>query len=103
MVYGVLHRCWASPCRSFLLPAEFPSGAGRLTTSTYLSSKIRKRESPRQGTLQYSNGRRWPDVDGESSLSGVLLVFPVSQVIQPPFLRLNFPTRLFLSNLILYL
>ena len=54
------------------------------------ASKIRKRESPRQGTLQYSNGCRCPNVDGANSLSGILLGFPISQVMQPPFLLLNF-------------
>ena len=66
-----------------------------------LASKIPKRESPRQGTLRYSNGRRWPNVDGASSLSGTLLVFHVIQVIQPLSL-LNFPTILLFLNLILY-
>ena len=74
---------------SFFPPfsAEFPSGAWRLTMSTFvLASKICKKESPRRGTLRYSNGRRWPNVEGASSIIG----FPRNQVIQPPFLRLNF-------------
>ena len=72
--------------------AEFPSGAGRLTTSTYLSRLLRSVRERAQGggTLRYSNGRRWPNVDGTSSLSGTLVAFHVNQVIQPPFLRLNF-------------
>ena len=49
------------------------------------ASKIHKRESPRRGTLRYSNGRQWPNVDGASSLSGTLLAFHVNQVIQPLF------------------
>ena len=47
------------------------------------ASKIHKRESPRRGTLRYSNGRRRPNVDGASSLSGALLVFHITQVNQP--------------------
>ena len=54
------------------------------------ASKIRKKESPRRGTLRYSNGRWWPNVDGASSLSGTSSAFHINQVIQPPFLRLNF-------------
>ena len=49
------------------------------------ASKIRKKESPRWGTLQYSKGHRWPNIDGSSFLSGTLLAFPVYQVIQPLF------------------
>ena len=74
--------------------------------STYLSWLLRSlRERAQGGALSdiQTDGRRWPIVDGANSLSGVLLVFPVSQVIQPLFLRLNFPTTLFLPNLILYL
>ena len=65
------------------------------------ASKIHERGSPRRGTLQYSNGWRWPNVDGASSLSGTLLALHVYQVIQPLFC--TFPTILFLPNLILYL
>ena len=86
-VFGVLHRCWASPCHSFLFPAEIPIW-GVEADHVYLlvaASKIRKRESPRRGTLRYSKGCRWPNVDGTSSLSGILLAFHVYQVIQPLF------------------
>ena len=52
IVFGVLHQCWASPCRSFLFPAEFPSGAGRLIMSTYLSRLLRSvRERAQGGAL----------------------------------------------------
>ena len=37
------------------------------------------------GGIQYSNGRRWPNVDGASSWSGTLLAFHVNQVIHPLF------------------
>ena len=67
--------------------------------STYLPWLLRSmRESPRWGTLQYSNGRQWPNVDCASSLSGTLLAFQVNQVIQPLF-STKFPTILFLPNL----
>ena len=47
--FGVLHQCWASPCRSFLFPTEFPSGAGRLIRSTYLSQLLRSIRETAQG------------------------------------------------------
>ena len=33
------------------------------------ASKTHMREGPRQGTLRYSSGRLWPNVDGASFLS----------------------------------
>ena len=65
------------------------------------ASKTHARGSPRQGTLRYSSGRLWPNIDGASSLSGTLLVFHVNQVNQPLF-STHFPTTLFFPNLILY-
>ena len=46
----VWHRCLAPPCRSFLpFPAEFPSGAWRLTVSTYLPWLLRPTREGAQG------------------------------------------------------
>ena len=47
--------------------------------------KIHTRGSPRRGTPRYSRGRRWPNVDGASSLSGTLLASHINQLIQPSF------------------
>ena len=60
------------------------------------ASETHGRGSPRRGTLCYSSGRLWPNVDGASSLSGTLLVFHVNQVNQPLF-STHFPTTLFFS------
>ena len=65
------------------------------------ASETHARGSPRRGTLRYSSGCLWPNVDSASSLSGTLLVFHLNQVNQPLF-STNFPTTLFFPNLILY-
>ena len=41
-----------------------------------LASKIHARGSPRWGTLCYSSGRRWPNVDGANLLSRGFISFP---------------------------
>ena len=48
-----------------------------------LAVKTRTKGSLRRGTLRYSSGRRWPNVDGANSLSGILLAFRVNEAIQP--------------------
>ena len=49
--------------------AEFPSGAWRLAMYTYaLASKNQAKGSTRRGTLYYSNGPRWPNIDGAKHL-----------------------------------
>ena len=46
----VWHRCLAPPCRSFLpFQAEFPSGAQRLSVSTYLPWLLRPTREGAQG------------------------------------------------------
>ena len=50
-----------------------------------LASKICERGSPSRGTLWYSNGRRWPNIDGANSCPDILLAFSINQVIQPLF------------------
>ena len=45
------------------------SHLGRHVYLLALASKIHERESPRRGTLRYSNGRRWPNIDGANVLS----------------------------------
>ena len=103
------NRGWASHWTGFprvfftLFSGRIPTWSGE-AHDVYLlapASKIHERGSPRRGTLRYSNGRRWPNVDGASSLSGILLVFHVNQVIQPLF-STKFPTTLFFPNLSLY-
>ena len=55
--------------------------------STYLSRLLRSTRGGAQGGAppRYLRGRRWPNVDGASSLSGTLLASHVNQVIQPSF------------------
>ena len=55
--------------------AEFPSGAWRLAMSTYFPWLLRSMREGAQGGAppRYSRGRRGPNVDGASSLSGTLL------------------------------
>ena len=65
------------------------------------ASETHARGSPRRGTLCYSSGHLWPNVDGASSLSGTLFVFHVNKVNQH-FLSTHFPSTLFFPNLILY-
>ena len=53
------------PCRSFLFSiflVEFPSGAWVLAkpANFALAFKFHVGGSPRQGTLRYSSGHRWP-------------------------------------------
>ena len=62
----VWHQCLVPPCRSFLpFLAEFPSGAWRLTVSTYLPWLLRPMREGAQGgapsTIQEGAGglRRW--------------------------------------------
>ena len=47
-----------------------------------LAVKTHAKGNLRRGTLRYSSEHRWPNVDGANSLSGILLVFRVIQVIQ---------------------
>ena len=65
-------------------------------------TKIRERGSPRRGTLRYSNGLRWPNVDGANSLSWSFIGIPHKPSYSASFSPLNFPTTLFLPDLILY-
>ena len=65
------------------------------------ASETHMRGSPRRGTLRYSSGHLWPNIDGASSLSGILLVFHVNKVNQH-LLSTHFPSTLFFPNLILY-
>ena len=55
--------------------------------STYFPWLLRSMREGAQGGAppRYSRGRRGPNVDGASSLSGTLLAFHVNQVIQPLF------------------
>ena len=62
------------------------------------ASETHARGSPRRGTLRYSSGCLWPNIDGASSLSGTLLVFYVKQFNQPLF-STHFPTTLVSPNL----
>ena len=54
---------------------------------TYLPRLLRStREGAQDGAPpHYSRGRRRPNVNGASSLSGTLLAFQVNQIIQPLF------------------
>ena len=67
------------------------------------SSKICERGSPRRGTLRYSNGCWWPNVDSANSLSWSFIGIPRKLSYSAFFSPLIFPTTLFLSNLPLYL
>ena len=98
----VWHQCLAPPCRSFLpFLAEFPSGAQRLSVSTYLPWRLRPMREGAQA-LCYSSGCRWPTQTVQTPCLGVLLVLRINQVIQPLF-STDFPTTLFFSNLSPYL
>ena len=46
-----------------------------------LAVKTRMKGSLRRGTLRYSSGRRWPNVGGANSLSGILLAVRENQAI----------------------
>ena len=75
--------------------AEFPSRAWRLSESTYLpwllrsalASKIHMRGSLRWGTLRYSSGCQWPNVDSASSLSWNFISFPCKPSYSASFLH----------------
>ena len=41
-----------------------------------LAAKTHAKESLRRGTLRYSSGRRWPNVDGANLLSRSVIGFP---------------------------
>ena len=104
-VFGVLHRCWASPCRSFLpflgwIPIW--SGEAHHVYLLALAAKIHAKGSLRRGTLRYSSGRRWPNVDGANLLSRGFIGFPHKPSYSASFSPPKFPTILFLPNLILY-
>ena len=67
---------WLPPCQlslSFSLPLLFrliPWNAEALCVYLFAqASKIHTRGSPRQGTLRYSSGCLWPNIDGASFLS----------------------------------
>ena len=76
------------PSRLFRFLAEFPPGAWRLTLSTYLPWLLRPtRGSPRWGTLHYSSGRQWPNVDCTSSLSWNFIGFPCKPSYSASFLH----------------
>ena len=49
--------------------------------------KFCERESPRWGTLQYSNGRRWPNVDGANLLSWGFISSPRKPSYSATFLH----------------
>ena len=68
----VLHRCWAPPCHSFLLFSGWIpiwSAEARQVCLLALASKTSMKGSLWQGTLWYSSGHRWPNVDGANLLS----------------------------------
>ena len=97
----VWHQCLAPPCRSFLVfLAEFPSGAWRLTESTYLPWLLRPTQEGAQGrapsTIQAGAGglRRWCKFL-------VLELYWFSKLFSL-FFSTNFPTTLFFPNLSLY-
>ena len=68
-----------------------------------LASKTHAKGSLRWGTLRYSSGRRWPNVDGANLLSRGFIAFPHKPSYSASFSPPKFPTILFLPNLILYL
>ena len=104
-VFGVLHRCWASPCRSFLpffgwIPIW--SVEAHHVYLLALAAKIHAKGSLRRGTLWYSSGRWWPNEDGAKLLSQGFIGFPCKPSYSASFSLPKFPTILFLPNLILY-
>ena len=104
-VFRVLHRRWASPCHSFLpffgwIPIW--SGEAYHVYLVALASKTHAKGSLRRGTLRYSSGRRWPNVDGTNLLSRGFIGFPRKPSYSASFSPPKFPTILFLPNLILY-
>ena len=83
--------------------AEFPSGAWRLSESTYLPWLLRPTREGAQGrapsAIQVGAGGLMQMVQVPCLIT--LLVFHINQVIQPLF-STNFPTIQFLLNLFLY-
>ena len=67
-----------------------------------LASKTHTKGSLRRGTLRYSSGRRWPNVDGANLLSRGFIGFPHKPSYSASFSPPKFPTILFLPNLIFY-
>ena len=101
IVFGVLHPCWASPCRSFLPFFGWIPIWGVEARHVYLlalAAKIHAKGSLRRGTLRYSSGRRWPNVDGANLLSRGFIGFPRKPSYSASFSPPNFPTILFLPK-----
>ena len=101
----VWHQCLAPPCCFFLpFQAEFPSGAQRLSVSTFLPWLLRPSREEAQGgspsAIQVGTSGLHRRL--QAPCLGALLVSCVNQVIQPLF-STNFPTTLFFPNLSLYL
>ena len=67
-----------------------------------LAAKIHAKGSLRWGTLRYSSGRWWPNVDGANLLSWGFIGFPPKPSYSASFSPPKFPTILFLPNLIFY-
>ena len=67
-----------------------------------LAAKIHLKGSLRRGTLRYSSGHRWPNIDGANLLSRGFIGFPRKPSYSASFSPPKFPTILFLPSLILY-
>ena len=108
-VFGVLHRCWASPCRSFLPFFNWIPIWSREAHHIYLlalTSKIRERGSLRWGILRYLRGRLRPYIDGVSALFRGFIGFlwkPRNTASFSPLFSLLSLTTVFFPNLSLYL
>ena len=100
-IAGLPHVVIFSP-----FPGRIPiwSGEARHVYLLSLAAKIHAKGSLRRGTLRYSSGRRWPnvDVDGANLLSRGFIGFPREPSYSASFSPPKFPTILFLPNLILY-
>ena len=86
----VLHRCWAPPCHSFLPFSSWIPIWSLEALQVYLlalASKIHARGSPRRGTLRYSSGHQWPNVDGANLLSRGFISFPSKPSYSASFLH----------------
>ena len=82
----VWHWCLAPPCRSFLLfQAEFPSGAQRLSVSTYLPWLLRP--VPKVGHPPLFKWAPVAYVDGASFLSWNFIGFPGKPSYSASFLH----------------
>ena len=80
----------ASPSLSFSVGIPIRSRAAHHVYLLVLDSKSHARGSPRVGSLCYSSGRRWPNVNGANLLSQGFISFPSESSYSAYFLHCFF-------------